>query len=98
MNFSGRENDAYTGKLRVADRNANLKKLADLKSNHLTTQVATGMYTGQLSSHHAENDSSRSTRSSNVVVSPPATTRLTANYFAFIKLAAIRIWLRDRGR
>ena len=39
MNFSGRKNDAYTGKLLVANRNANLKALTDLKRKHLATQV-----------------------------------------------------------
>jgi NitT/TauT family transport system substrate-binding protein len=35
----------YTGKLLVANRNAGMKKLADLKGKHLATQVGTGMYT-----------------------------------------------------
>jgi transposase len=35
-----------------------------------------------------------STRSGRVGVSSTATTKLAANYLAFIKLAAIRIWLR----
>jgi len=35
----------YTGKLLVANRNANMKSLADLKGKHLATQVGTGMYT-----------------------------------------------------
>ena len=57
MNFSGRKNDAYTGKLLVANRNANLKTLADLKGKHLATQVGTSMYTGPLSSHHNDDSS-----------------------------------------
>jgi NitT/TauT family transport system substrate-binding protein len=35
----------YTGKLLVANRNAGMKTLADLKGKHLATQVGTGMYT-----------------------------------------------------
>jgi aliphatic sulfonates family ABC transporter substrate-binding protein len=35
----------YTGKLLVANRDANLKTLADLKGKHIATQVGTGMYT-----------------------------------------------------
>jgi len=35
----------YTGKLLVADRNAGMKTLTDLKGKHLATQVGTGMYT-----------------------------------------------------
>ena len=59
MNFSGRKNGAYTGKLLVAHRNANLKTLADLKGKRLATEVGTGMYTGPLSSHHGGNDDSQ---------------------------------------
>ncbi|HTK84653.1 MAG TPA: ABC transporter substrate-binding protein [Patescibacteria group bacterium] len=35
----------YTGKLLVANKNAGLKTLADLKGKHLATQVGTGMHT-----------------------------------------------------
>jgi ABC-type nitrate/sulfonate/bicarbonate transport system substrate-binding protein len=35
----------YTGKLLVANRNAAMTSLADLKGKHLATQVGTGMYT-----------------------------------------------------
>jgi ABC-type nitrate/sulfonate/bicarbonate transport system substrate-binding protein len=35
----------YTGKLLVANRNAGMKTLADLKGKHMATQVGTGMYT-----------------------------------------------------
>ncbi len=35
----------YTGKLLVANKNASMKTLADLKGKHLATQVGTGMYT-----------------------------------------------------
>jgi aliphatic sulfonates family ABC transporter substrate-binding protein len=35
----------YTGKLLVANRDAGMKTLADLKGKHLATQVGTGMYT-----------------------------------------------------
>ncbi len=38
----------YTGKLLVANRNANMKTFADLKGKHLATQVGTGMYTVML--------------------------------------------------
>ncbi len=35
----------YTGKLLVANKNAGMKTLSDLKGKHLATQVGTGMYT-----------------------------------------------------
>jgi len=35
----------YTGKLLVANRDADVKTLTDLKGKHLATQVGTGMYT-----------------------------------------------------
>jgi hypothetical protein len=59
MNFLCRKINSSTGKLLVANRNANLKMLADLEGKHLATQVGTGMYTGPISSRHRGSDDSQ---------------------------------------